>query len=300
MILKKNVSCPNCGNDFKSEFDYCPHCGQKNKEFKLNFKYLLNDFLSGSFNIDSKFFSTFRYLILKPAFLTREFLNGKRAKYLTPLRLYLLVSFAYFAVLSLTNNSALKFKETDSKEEIPVIFSDSEQDTLAVMSDSLLSEQSEAISFESEFDNDSTLLGIETKTLKSLNSKKGRQAFRDNFNEYMSISMFFIMPFAALFLFWFFGRGTYYLEHLIFLIHLQSLVFLIMLFFGLVEYYLPFSFISSIEEILILLSIFIWIKSFYNFKWIKSIFSTILFFISYIFILGISFVILAWFSLLIL
>ena len=37
--MKNNKVCPNCENSFKSNFEFCPHCGQKNKEIKLAKKY---------------------------------------------------------------------------------------------------------------------------------------------------------------------------------------------------------------------------------------------------------------------
>ena len=122
MTSQKDIQCPNCENSFNEKYDFCPHCGQKNKEIRMGLKFLFDDFLAGSFNIDSKFFTTFRVLIFNPARLTKEFLNGKRTKYLTPLRIYLLVSFAYFAMLSLTNVSALKFTDDQELSDVPVVF----------------------------------------------------------------------------------------------------------------------------------------------------------------------------------
>lgn len=298
MTQERNTLCPNCENNFNNEFEFCPHCGQKNKKVKLDFKYLVNDFLSGSFNIDSKFFTTFRFLIAKPAYLTKEFLSGKRTKYITPLRIYLLVSLVYFFVLSLSDESILKFNDNDTVE-VPVIYNTAEFDSLFVTdNDSLNQRLSKNFSFDEGSVSDSTFLGIEISKLISLNTKKGSNEFKQKLHEYMSVAMFFIMPIAALFLFWFFGKGTYYLEHLIFTIHLQSLVFLIMSIFGIAYYFLPYEFIDSIKEVLIIVMLYVWIKSFYNFKWFKSFFATILFFVSYVVLLLTSFVILAWFSLL--
>lgn len=53
---------------------------------------VLNEFL----NWDSKFFATIGLLIVKPWRLTNEFLAGHRARYVHPLRLYLLASILFF------------------------------------------------------------------------------------------------------------------------------------------------------------------------------------------------------------
>ena len=299
MTSDKDILCPNCENSFHSKYDFCPHCGQRNKEIRMGLKFLFEDFLAGSFNIDSKFFSTFRVLIFKPARLTKEFLNGKRTKYLTPLRIYLLVSFAYFAMLSLTDVSALKFSETQELADVPVVFNESEIDSVLFNNDTITLNDSTSQTLDFEIDSTGSVLGIDMSTLKSLNQKKARQEFKDKFNDYISVSMFFIMPIAAIFLLWFFGKGTYYFEHLIFLIHLQSLVFILLIISGLLFYAFPYSIIELIGNIIIFGIIVLWIKSFYGYRWIKSIFASLLFFISYILVLGITFIGLAYVSLLI-
>jgi hypothetical protein len=102
MIESNKTTCPNCGNDFDKSFAYCPYCGQANKKLNLSFKYVVSEFLAASFNVDSKLFITLKLLLLKPAKLTHEFLAGKRAKYISPIRLYLLISLVYFFILTFT------------------------------------------------------------------------------------------------------------------------------------------------------------------------------------------------------
>lgn len=292
----KNTLCPNCENNFDINFDYCPHCGQKNKEVKLDFKYLINDFLAGSFNIDSKFVVSFKLLITKPAFLSKEFLKGKRTKYLSPLRMYLLVSLVYFTVLTL-GDPIIQFGNDDKAavEDISnyVVFDN--KDILS--NDSLL--KSNQLT---EVLNDSTesLAGIELSKLKSLNTKEGRKKFNDSFSEYVSGSMFFVMPLAAFILFIFYGkrRKGYYFESLIFFIHLQTLIFLILAISNLFDWLFSFEWVLNISYLLVLTASIIWLKNFYSFKWLKAIFATLLFVISYLIVILISFVFVAYFSLL--
>lgn len=294
--MDKNTLCPNCGNNFDKSFGFCPHCGQKNREIKLGFKYLLNDFLAGSFNIDSKFIISFKLLISKPALLSKEFLKGKRTKYLSPLRMYLLVSLVYFAVMSL-GDSVVKINANDdtslSDTSNYVYFDNAD----VVTNDS--SQMSQHLTAELN-DSTKTLAGIEISKLKSLNTKEGRKKFKDSFSEYVSVSMFFVMPLAAFLLFIFFGkrRKGYYFESLIFLIHLQTLIFLILTISNFFDWILSINWIMSSSYILVLLISIIWLKNFYSFKWVKSVFATLLFIFSYLIIILISFGITAYFSLL--
>lgn len=53
-------------------------------------------FMSDYFTFDSKIFKSYFPLIFKPGFLTIEYLQGKREKYIPPLRMYIFVSIALF------------------------------------------------------------------------------------------------------------------------------------------------------------------------------------------------------------
>jgi hypothetical protein len=90
----KNI-CRNCGSELSGRF--CSSCGQKytdvhDRSIKTFFKHFFNEF----FNWDSKFFSSFKYVLLKPGHLTNEYINGRMASYITPLKLYLCVSLVFF------------------------------------------------------------------------------------------------------------------------------------------------------------------------------------------------------------
>jgi hypothetical protein len=293
----KSVSyktCLNCENTFDGSFRFCPYCGQENKEIRLGFKYLVGDFLAGSFNIDSKFFLSFKYLIKKPAFLTREFLKGKRASYLSPLRIYLLVSLVYFTVISLPDRSLVNFSDSS------VVKNDSLVYDAATDSTASKNENSVFTTINISEPDTTTILGVDVKTIKSLNTANGRKEFNKQITKFVSYSMFFVMPVAALFLFLFFGRGTYYFQHLTFLIHLQSLIFLILTVLNLVEMITSFGFVISMGKLLVFVTAVIWIKKFYNYRWFKAAAATFLFFMSYLIVLGVTFLLLAWVSLLVL
>ena len=88
--------CPNC--DDRMSGRYCEHCGQKrvdHHEFALRhfFGHLLHEIT----HLDSnKIIKTFAHLVAKPGLLTREYLAGRKGKYINPIRVYLTVSALYF------------------------------------------------------------------------------------------------------------------------------------------------------------------------------------------------------------
>lgn len=92
--LRKESNCLNCGAEVTDRF--CSHCGQENIEPRENFWQLLVHFFNDFTHFDGKFFSTLRVLLLQPGKLTCEYIAGRRAGYLHPIRMYLFISFAFF------------------------------------------------------------------------------------------------------------------------------------------------------------------------------------------------------------
>ncbi|HUR12689.1 MAG TPA: DUF3667 domain-containing protein [Flavitalea sp.] len=75
---------------------YCHVCGQENREPKESIWALISHFFHDLTHFDGKFFSTLKYLIWKPGFLSREYLIGRRASYLNPVRMYVFTSAVFF------------------------------------------------------------------------------------------------------------------------------------------------------------------------------------------------------------
>jgi hypothetical protein len=99
-------TCKSCGNTFHGNF--CNECGEKvlhasDRSFK---RFAETIFKTITF-ADSKFVKTLWLVLKKPGFLSREFIEGKRVKYLKPLSLFLVLNLAYFffPVIQLFNAS---------------------------------------------------------------------------------------------------------------------------------------------------------------------------------------------------
>lgn len=97
--LRNNHTCLNCGNHVENR--YCGHCGQENTETRTSFGHLIKHFLEDLTHYEGKFWSTLGYLFSRPAFLTKQYLEGKRSSYLPPIRLYIFASFVTFFLPSL-------------------------------------------------------------------------------------------------------------------------------------------------------------------------------------------------------
>ncbi len=91
--------CANCGTPAGDAF--CPHCGQEQHDLHRSVRSLFAEVLDSLAGWDGKIPTTLWLLVRHPGRLTTEFLAGRRARYLRPLRLYLTLSLVYFVALSL-------------------------------------------------------------------------------------------------------------------------------------------------------------------------------------------------------
>ncbi|RFZ84659.1 DUF3667 domain-containing protein [Mucilaginibacter terrenus] len=89
--------CLNCGTILEGKF--CHNCGQENLEMKESFGHMVTHAVSDYFHFDDQFFSTLKPLFLKPGKLTVDYLAGKRAHYLHPVKMYIFISLLFFVVL---------------------------------------------------------------------------------------------------------------------------------------------------------------------------------------------------------
>ncbi|HSI77889.1 MAG TPA: DUF3667 domain-containing protein [Lunatimonas sp.] len=94
-----NDSCLNCGNTLAAKENYCPECGQENKDQKVPIGVFLEELFSSLFSFDGKFLQTLTAFFFKPGKLTIAFNNGQRKKYTHPIRLYLIFSLFYFFMI---------------------------------------------------------------------------------------------------------------------------------------------------------------------------------------------------------
>lgn len=92
-----DVSCLNCGRELSGPF--CSGCGQEAREANRPLLPLIKEFADEFFRFDSRLLNTTLALIFRPGFLTLEYLKGRRAKYLSPFRMFITVSVIFFIVL---------------------------------------------------------------------------------------------------------------------------------------------------------------------------------------------------------
>jgi hypothetical protein len=114
------MQCKNCGADITGR--YCASCGQHSDVSIPSLHKLFVEALGDLYNFDSRLWRSLGLLIFKPGRLTREYLEGRRARYVPPFRLYVVLSLTFFFVLAV-------LPDLDDNEGAPVIDGTAERET---------------------------------------------------------------------------------------------------------------------------------------------------------------------------
>lgn len=217
--------CKNCENIDAGK--YCSNCGQSFKEINRPFRYVVEDFFS-LINLDSSIFRTLIPFLFKPGFITSEYLEGKRKKYMSPVRLYLFLSIVFFFLARLAGDRIVTLNTGD--EEML-----SDPATINIGGDTVRTEniQSDSIVTIPELNTDSAFSATGEDSDKLGNSI--RKVINDKTRYYNSLlnnisyALFLLMPVFALILqLLYIKRKRYYIEHLIFSLNMHSFALLIL------------------------------------------------------------------------
>jgi hypothetical protein len=82
---------------------------------------LVHDFLGDTFAFDGRLWHTIPLLVARPGVLAAEYVGGRRARYVPPLRVYVFLSALFFGVLTLTDGGPLRFAATTEGEDVSIV-----------------------------------------------------------------------------------------------------------------------------------------------------------------------------------
>ena len=234
-----NHTCTNCGADKHGEF--CAACGQNSRDYLRSAFRVGYDFLTEVFDVDGRLFRTLGYLLTRPGYLSREFTLGRRARYVSPGRLYLLISLTFFFVLSLTSG-AVNIDSGSGAELSDSLRHDPELQHVFERLPTAERERVEKLLRERGVDVEEVFDGTtkpapeadpeEPSALEQKFLERGidfledpQQAYQDMLGN-LPFAMFVMLPLLAAFMKLFYRRH-FYAEHLVFSLHLHSFVFIV-------------------------------------------------------------------------
>ena len=110
------TSCLNCGTGLLGSFCYA--CGQHSHVHRTLHAFW-HDLLHGVFHFEGKIWNTLPLLVWKPGELTRRYIEGQRARFVSPIALFLFSVFLMFAAVGLLGgggNAAISAKKSLDSE----------------------------------------------------------------------------------------------------------------------------------------------------------------------------------------
>ena len=258
--------CLNCKTPLAGQ--YCASCGQRARSRLISLWELVRDAFGDLFELDSRLWRTLIPLIARPGALTRDYLEGRRARFMPPFRTYLVLSIIFFLVAFF-----------DPKKDLQILFEPEEIGTAAVtesgteaggeaeqVAKDVLKELDEAgvvLSDEQrkklenadgglriEFGEDGAEAGCDIDDLETaqipqwlarrltkerlqqvcdkVTANSGRD-FVEKLLDNIPAALFFLLPLMALILKLLYPLSKrYYVEHLLFVLHFHAFFFLVL------------------------------------------------------------------------
>jgi hypothetical protein len=99
--LALGTPCYNCATPLRGR--WCYACGQLGEDFHRSAIHLIGEVFESFTHADGRLWQTLPHLVLRPAVLTRDYLAGKRAPQIPPLRLFLVVLLMVFVAGEMAN-----------------------------------------------------------------------------------------------------------------------------------------------------------------------------------------------------
>ncbi len=88
--------CPNCATVLPASARFCCECGQRQQARVPTLPTWFAEWMEEGFGLNARIPRTLRALLFRPGFLTREWFAGRRTRYISAFRLYLLCSLVMF------------------------------------------------------------------------------------------------------------------------------------------------------------------------------------------------------------
>ena len=255
--------CPNCGARIAGQF--CQGCGQPAHLHVPSAREFLHEFIAHYVALEGKLWKSLALLLFRPGRLTRDYIEGKRARYVEPLRLYLSFSIIFFAIFKLgganigigkpdtppagraeasveqkagkareaTVAPALRAREQAREERRLAREKNNDQDLIVLGEGDDAKAERLAASVH-------PALGAKVAQFLQLPKEERNDAMLRALSSYTPYAIFLLMPvFAALLKLLYLGSGRRYGEHLLFALHTNAFAFLALSLWMLVPDFIP-------------------------------------------------------------
>lgn len=205
--------CLNCGTPVLETF--CPRCGQKKIGLHPSLGDVLRDAASETFELDGRVPRTLKPFLLQPGELTRAYMQGRRASFTAPFRLFVAVTLLWAIV------SGLVAASTDYEAEIAA--------DEAALGEAPTADRERRLPITVEEDSApwKKRLGRRYAELEAMTPAQEAAAEYELAAEAFPRAVLFLLPiFASMLGIVHLKTGRVYVEHLVFALHVHAYAFI--------------------------------------------------------------------------
>lgn len=214
-------TCLNCGA--ATSANYCASCGQETRLHVASVAEFFHEFIGHYIALEGKLWQTLWLLLTRPGRLTADYIAGRRARYVAPLRVYLSLSLLFFALLKFgpvnlvvhpddpvgKSGTSLSVKNADKGEGKP--------------------EANEEVHVSTKLGEFNPRWETRAHELAALPKDQAVALFKGKFFSYVPYLVFLIMPLFALYLkALYFRSKRSYGEHMLFALHSNAFAFILL------------------------------------------------------------------------
>ncbi|MDB5934004.1 MAG: hypothetical protein JWQ01_1348 [Massilia sp.] len=205
-----NGHCHNCGAATTGKF--CAACGQETTLHVASAREFLHEFVGHYVALEGKLWKTLALLLFRPGKLTTEYIAGRRARYVQPLRIYLTFSILFFALLKYGPH--------------PLVSNDTPQRPVASASEPA---EADGVRVNTKIGSINPAWEARIKQIAAMPREQSTALLKATIFGYVPYAMFCLMPVFALYLKLLYLRSARsYGEHMLFALHTNAFAFLML------------------------------------------------------------------------
>lgn len=217
------AACRNCGVGTVGAF--CAACGQETGPPRREFSAFVHELLGSFFAFDGRVWRTLGPLFVRPGRLTRAWVEGQRASLVPPLRLFLFFTILLFLIVNCRAGTTqlLEKRETETASAAgqPVgDTADNQEPRVGVREDGESFDMNVPLPNFWPFTRLEEMLAAQEDRLRHMDANVRQYVLARRALELAPIGLLMLLPLMAFFLqLWWMGTGSYWLDHLVFLLH---------------------------------------------------------------------------------